>query len=48
MPVRLSVAFHTFVAVLIIGTMWRVLSFHLMASNSTTLQHAGAGMSVQY
>lgn len=48
MPVRLGVAAHIFLAVLIIGTLWRVAAYHLVASNNETAQHVGAGMLIQY
>ena len=48
MPVRLGVAAHIFVSVLIIGTAWRVLAYHAMASNNTQLQHVGSAMITQY
>jgi uncharacterized membrane protein len=48
MPVRLGAAFHIFTAVLLIGTLWRILAYHLMASQNGTAQHVGAGMIIQY
>lgn len=45
---RISAAFHIFTSVLLIGTMWRVVSYHAMASPNTSVQHVGAAMSVQY
>ena len=44
----IKVAIHIFLVVLIMGTLWRVGSFHLMASRQPTLQHLGEAMSVQY
>jgi hypothetical protein len=34
--------------VLIMGTLWRVLSYHLIASSNTNLQHLGRAMAQQY
>lgn len=44
----IKVALHVFLCVLILGTGWRILSLHLIASSSTQLQHLGSAMSVQY
>ncbi len=44
----IKVALHIFLVVLILGTGWRVLSLHLIASSNTQLQHLGKAMSVQY
>jgi hypothetical protein len=41
-------ALNTFLGVLIVGTLWRLVSLHLVASNSAQLQHAGKAMSFQY
>lgn len=48
MPVRLGAAAHVFVSVLIMGTLWRILAFHALASSNAQLQHVGAAMSLQY
>lgn len=48
MPLRLGAAVHVFMSVLILGTLWRVLAYHAMASSNTTVQHVGAAMSTQY
>ena len=48
MPLRLGAAVHVFVSVLILGTLWRILSYHAMAGSNVQLQHAGAAMSTQY
>lgn len=42
------VAFNTFVAVLIVGTLWRLVSLHLMASGNTSMKTLGTAMSFQY
>ena len=34
--------------VLIYGTLWRVLSYHAMASPNVHLQHVGMAMATQY
>lgn len=47
MPVKLGAAAHIFVSVLVIGTLWRVVAYHLMASSGTA-QHIGAAMITQY
>lgn len=42
------VALNTFIAVLIVGTLWRLTSLHLMASSNTTATTLGTAMSFQY
>lgn len=44
----LQVALHVFLSVLILGTIWRVLQYHLMASDNPGIQHVGKAMSTQY
>jgi hypothetical protein len=39
---------HIWVSVLIMGTMWRVVSYHLMASPNNSLCELGKAMSTQY
>ena len=39
---------HVFVSVLIIGTLWRLLCYHALASNNEKLQHIGAAGLFQY
>lgn len=34
--------------VLVLGTLWRLLSYHAMASQNAQLQHLGMAMSTQY
>ncbi|HXZ77776.1 MAG TPA: hypothetical protein VEH31_43845 [Streptosporangiaceae bacterium] len=46
--VDLQVALHVFMSVLIIGTLWRVIQYHLMASGNAGIQHVGKAMSTQY
>lgn len=42
------VALNTFFAVLIVGTMWRLVSLHLVASNNSTAHTLGSAMAFQY
>ena len=44
----LQVALHVFMSVLILGTIFRLVQYHLMASSNTGLQHIGKAMSTQY
>ena len=39
---------HVFLMVLIAGTLWRLASYHLIASSSPGMQHLGLAMSTQY
>ena len=39
---------HIFVAVLIVGTIWRLGSYHLIASKNAHLNHVGLAMATQY
>lgn len=39
---------HIFLAVLIWGTLWRLSTYHLMASTNTNVNHVGKAMSIQY
>jgi hypothetical protein len=39
---------HIWVSVLIMGTLWRVVSYHLMASSNSSLTDLGKAMSTQY
>jgi len=39
---------HIWVSVLIMGTMWRLISYHLIASQNETVQHVGRAMAQQY
>ena len=48
MLLDLQVGLHVFMTVLILGTIWRVIQYHLMASGNTGLQHVGKAMSTQY
>ena len=42
------VALNTFLAVLIVGTAWRLISAHLMSSGNTTGTNIGRAMAFQY
>jgi hypothetical protein len=44
----IKVGLHIFLIVLIFGTMWRLVSLHLISSANTQAQHLGKAMSVQY
>ena len=46
--IDLQIGAHVFMIVLIMGTLWRVLQYHLMASSNVHLQHVGMAMSTQY
>lgn len=46
--IDVQVGLHVFLIVLIFGTLWRLLSFHAMASPNPAVQHAGKAMSIQY
>lgn len=48
MPMRIGAAAHVFVSVLVLGTLWRMASYHLMASGNPQVQHIGAAMNIQY
>jgi hypothetical protein len=37
-----------FLAVVIIGTLWKLVAMHLMATDSENLNHIGRGMAFQY
>lgn len=44
----IKVALHVFLIVLVFGTLWRLASFHLIASANPNLQHLGKGMTIQF
>ena len=44
----LQVSLHVFMSVLILGTIFRLVSYHLMASSNPGVQHVGKAMSTQY
>lgn len=39
---------HIWVSVLILGTLWRLLQYHCVASTNTSVQHIGRAMALQY
>ena len=41
-------ALNAFLAVLIVGTLWRLIAWRLAASDRTELRNLGAGMAFQY
>lgn len=41
-------ASQAFLAVVIVGTLWRLVALHLMASGNPTANQIGEGMSFQY
>lgn len=43
-----AVALNTFLAVLIVGTAWRLLSLHAVGSGNATVKQLGEAMSFQY
>ena len=45
---HVKVLSHAFLATLIAGTLWRMVTYHLLASSSANLQHLGHAMTVQY
>lgn len=45
---HLKLGLHIWVSVLIMGTLWRIVEYHLIASRNTNLQHLGLAMSHQY
>lgn len=48
MHFNVMAAANVFLAVLVLGTLWRISSYHLIASPNPTLQHLGKGMATQY
>jgi hypothetical protein len=45
---HLKLGVHIWVSVLIMGTMWRLVSYHLIASRNPNASHIGRAMSFQY
>ena len=41
-------ALNIFLAVLIVGTLWRLTTYHLIASDNEFAQHAGRAMAFQF
>lgn len=46
--IDVQVGLHVFAIVLVFGTLWRLLSYHAMASPNPHLQHLGMAMATQY
>ena len=46
--IDVQVGLHVFLIVLVFGTVWRLIQFHLMASANPALQHVGKAMSIQF
>jgi hypothetical protein len=42
------VGVHIWVSVLILGTVWRLLTYHGLASSNQWVNHAAKAMAVQY
>jgi hypothetical protein len=45
---EISVIVHIWLSVLIAGTLWRLTTYHLIASPQVPLQHLGRAMAIQY
>lgn len=43
-----KIGLHIWVSILIMGTLWRLASYHAMASSNDHVAHAGMAMSLQY
>lgn len=43
-----KIGLHIWVSILIVGTLWRLSSYHAMASQNAHIQHLGKAMSLQY
>jgi hypothetical protein len=48
LPLPIGAALHVFASVVLVGTLWRLLAYHAMASGNAHLQHVGAAMTTQY
>jgi hypothetical protein len=46
--IDVQVGLHVFMVTLVFGTVWRLLSYHAMASPNVHLQHVGMAMATQY
>lgn len=44
----IKVGVHVFLIVLVLGTGWRLASYHLIASPNTQVQHLGRAMAFQF
>jgi hypothetical protein len=47
-PEDAKVIAHVFLSVLIAGTLWNLVKWHLLASPQVQLNHLGTGMAAQY
>jgi hypothetical protein len=45
---QVKVLSHAFLSTLIAGTLWRMITYHFLASPSVNMQHLGHAMTVQY
>lgn len=43
-----KIGVHIWVSVLIMGTLWRLLSYHAIASPNENIAHLGKAMATQY
>jgi hypothetical protein len=43
-----AVIAHVFLSVLIAGTLWRMVTYHAVASSNVQVQHLGKAMAIQY
>lgn len=43
-----KIGLHIWASILIMGTLWRLLSYHAMASGNVHVSHIGRAMSLQY
>lgn len=43
-----KIGLHIWISVLIIGTLWRLLTLHAIASPNDHVSHIGRAMSLQY
>jgi len=43
-----KIGLHIWVSILIVGTLWRLLSLHMIASANPHVQNAGKAMAFQY
>jgi hypothetical protein len=48
MPMSSKAAAHIFMAVLICGTLWRIVAYHALANSNSMVQHIGGAMITQY
>lgn len=46
--IDLKIGLHVFMVVLVFGTLWRILSYHAIASPNQAVAHLGKAMTTQY